>query len=86
MATVSITSDLEPYLASLRTYLANDTDRRISSFASEDEDGEICTVNVKQTPDTNGEKKRKQGQKEDDGKVSKGGVGGKASRGGGLVR
>lgn len=59
MATVSITSDLESYLASLRSYLANDSRR-----ASEEKENEA--VEDPQQTQANGVKKRT--KKKDDGK------------------
>lgn len=61
MATVSITSDLEPYLASLRSYLANDGRR-----PSEEKENEA--VEDSQQTQANGVKKRT--KQKDDGKQS----------------
>lgn len=64
MANVSITSDLEPYLASLRTYLAqnnstngNNRHHRRSSSRSDDEDKKndvLASSNAVQSPEVSG--------------------------------
>ena len=60
MATVSITSDLEPYLASLRMYLANDSRRSPEKDSKDDE-------TAGSTPVGDGAPK-KRSKKNDDGK------------------
>ncbi|RJE26367.1 hypothetical protein PHISCL_01340 [Aspergillus sclerotialis] len=61
MATVSITSDLEPYLASLRMYLANDSR---PSPEKDSKDDETCAGS---TPVGDGAQKKRT-KKNDDGK------------------